>query len=673
MMTRQTARDDLDQVKTPLAVHELPMVRDMAVERRGDALPLARGDQLALAPAARLDLAGDQQATAPGQDVDLAAWPAHPARQDAETLAEQQQRRQGFGPAAVTFGFAPAGIGKAAHALGQHVHQPDHRDDRRAGACDRHRQANHDAAPGRRLRARRPTAEHARKDHRKHDRAAQRQGRRPDVHGVRCSRLLISARFAKDDNRGANATETAVMIDRAGNRIPAAAAWFAPVLVLGLLLTGCKSREPAFEPAPQPEVVEAPAAPVEPAFTQAPGIEGAPLSGTAAADYGQASPLTRRIALVLPLTGQYGGIGADLLDAATLALFDIGGQRMELVVADTQGTPEGAAAAVRQVLAGQPDLIVGPLFAQEVSAAAPVAEQAGIPMIALSSDLTVAEPGVYLLGIAPEQQIDRVIAHAAQQGFLRFAVLAPQNAFGRRMAGAMEQAVARSGGQVVQRAFYNPDGLGIEETVRELTRYKARQADLEAQIAELRLRGDEVSLAAIARLEEMEQAGTVSFDALLIPESGSLLRELSAWLGYYDVNPTQVRLMGLANWNDPSLLREPLLRGAWFAMTPRDRTAWFNGRFEAAYGSTPPPVAALAYDAMALAAGLSKAGDNGDFSEAAVTDWRGFSGIEGIFRFNGDGTPERGLVVMEIQPGGVIVAAPAPTSFRPAAVSMLVP
>ncbi len=463
------------------------------------------------------------------------------------------------------------------------------------------------------------------------------------------------------------------MIERASSRTAGAGIWSMAALVLVLAMAGCKSQERDFNTAPPEVVAEPEETSDEPAFTEAPEVDTAPLSGTDEANYGEAAQFARRIALVLPLSGQYGGIGNDLLDAASLALFDIGGDRMELVVADTKGTPEGAALAVRQVLAGQPDLIVGPLFAQEVTAATPVAQQAGIPMIALSSDLTVAQPGVYLLGVAPELQVDRVVAFAAQQGYLRFAVLAPQNAFGRRMAGAMERAVAQNGGQVVQRAFYNPDGLGIEETVRELTRYKARQADLEAQIAELRLRGDEVSLAAIARLEEMEAAGTVSFDALLIPESGSLLRELSAWLGYYDVNPTQVRLLGLANWNDPSLLREPLLRGAWYAMTPQDRMSWFNGRFEAAYGSTPPPVAALAYDAMALAAGLSRNAAQGqEFGTEAVTDWRGFSGIEGVFRFDADGEPERGLVVMEIQPGGAVVADPAPTSFRPPAVSMLV-
>lgn len=446
----------------------------------------------------------------------------------------------------------------------------------------------------------------------------------------------------------------------------------AAVMVLALIAAGCASKKPV-EVAPPPAVEAAPVEPAEPAFTQAPEVESAPLDGSVGQAYGEAAGFAHRIGLVLPLSGARAGLGEDLLNAASLALFDIGGDRLELVVADTQGTPAGAAAAVQQVLAAKPDLIVGPVFAQEVQAAAPVAHQAGISMIALSSDLTVAAQGVYLLGIPPELQIDRVVAHASRQGYLRFAVLAPQNALGQRLARAMEDAVARNGGQVVQRAFYNPDGLGIEETVRELTRYPARQADLEAQIAELRLRGDEVSLAAITRLEQLEAAGTVSFDALLVPESGSLLREITAWLGYYDVNPNEVRLLGLANWNDPDLLREPLLRGGWYAMTPDDRHAWFAQRYQAAYGEEPTPVAALAYDAMALAAALAHGGSSGDFSERAITDWRGFSGVEGVFRFHDDGTPERGLVVMEIQPGGAVVVDPAPAAFEPGAISLATP
>ena len=45
-------------------------------------------------------------------------------------------------------------------------------------------------------------------------------------------------------------------------------------------------------------------------------------------------------------------------------------------------------------------------------------------------------------------------------------------------------------------------------------------------------------------------------------------------------------------------------------------------------------------------------------------DPNGFSGVDGIFRFNADGTSERGLAVLEVRPGGFDVVNPAPTTFQ---------
>lgn len=453
----------------------------------------------------------------------------------------------------------------------------------------------------------------------------------------------------------------------------------ATILAGGLALSGCKTTQPetleSVEAAEDEMLVIDGDDTIEPAFTDKPdAFVVDPITGINELGYGDdPSGSARRIALLLPLSGAHSGLGHDLLDAATLALFDIGNASIELVVADTMGTAEGATQAAGQVLAAQPDLIVGPLFSHAVTAAAPVAQQAGINIIALSSDLQVAQSGVYVLGIAPEDQIERVVAHAASQGRLRFAALAPQSRFGQRMVEAMEVAVARYGGVVITLAFYNPDGLAIDETVRELTQYPVRQADLINQIAELRARGDEVSMAAVARLEGEEAAGVMAFDALLIPDSGARLSQLSAYLGYYDVVSPNVRLLGMAGWNsDPALEREPVMQGAWFATTPDTNRSWFGNHFAGAYNAEASRLATLAYDAMALAAALTSSGSGGDFSERAITDWRGFQGVDGLFRFQEDGTPERGLAVMEITAEGILIASPAPETFEPPAVSMLV-
>ena len=70
---------------------------------------------------------------------------------------------------------------------------------------------------------------------------------------------------------------------------------------------------------------------------------------------------------------------------------------VSLVPKDTKGTPDGARAAAQSAIQDGAELIIGPLFAGEVSGAAPVARQSNIPMIAFSSDQKVAGGGVYLL------------------------------------------------------------------------------------------------------------------------------------------------------------------------------------------------------------------------------------------------------------------------------------
>ena len=53
---------------------------------------------------------------------------------------------------------------------------------------------------------------------------------------------------------------------------------------------------------------------------------------------------------------------------------------------------------------------------------------------------------------------------------------------------------------------------------------------------------------------------------------------------------------------------------------------------------TPPQLASLAYDAVSLVALLSPGTPYHRFTQAALMDPNGFAGVNGIFRFNADGT-----------------------------------
>ncbi len=369
------------------------------------------------------------------------------------------------------------------------------------------------------------------------------------------------------------------------------------------------------------------------------------------------------VALLVPLTGKDAALGNDILDAASLAVFDVGGDTFQILPRDTGGNAEQARKAVVDALSSGARLVLGPVFSHAVAQAAPIAVQQGINVIAFSNDSQVAGHGTYLLGLTPHQQIRRIVAYARSQGLGRFAALVPDNAYGRRVEQDMREAVATSGGTLPKVAVYAPDGSDLNPVIRNLASYNSRRASLEAQKKALAGADDEVSRATLKRLESMDAAGDPGFDALLIPEGGARLGAIAALLPYYDIDPKQVRILGLASWGGAKLGNEPALVGGWYVAQPPDARDGFDKRFRDAFGHAPGPLAWLGYDATALAAVLARAPRGPDFSQAALTQPNGYAGAGGIFRLMADGEAQTGLAVLQVTPSGSKVISPAPSTF----------
>jgi ABC-type branched-subunit amino acid transport system substrate-binding protein len=345
-----------------------------------------------------------------------------------------------------------------------------------------------------------------------------------------------------------------------------------------------------------------------------------------------------KVALLLPLSGQNAAVGRTLLQAAEMGVFDAAGDDFSLVVRDS-AAPGGPAAAVSSAMQEGVKLVLGPVFSTEI---APASQSAGslVPVISFSNDRSAARPGVFVIGLAPQAQVERVVGYAASQQVKRFAILYPNSPFGNLVRQAYQDAVVQAGGQVASMQAYDPKATDFIATVQALSAsYKSS-----------------------------------GFDAVMIPEGGQNLRTVASLLPGYDIpmarpggGPTPagaVRLLGTALWNDPSLAREQSLAGGWFASTPPDRWTAFAQRYQQIYGAAPDPRAGVVYDAVTLAVALAKSKQGGDFSLPRLTDPSGFSGVTGLFRLNADGTTSRGLSVLEIGPGGITIRDPAPATFQ---------
>jgi ABC-type branched-subunit amino acid transport system substrate-binding protein len=109
-----------------------------------------------------------------------------------------------------------------------------------------------------------------------------------------------------------------------------------------------------------------------------------------------------RVALLLPLSGDAKDIGQGMLDAAQLALFDVADDPFVLVPRDTGTSPEDADRAAQSAISEGARLIIGPLFAADAPVVAQRARAAGVNMVSLSNDRTIAAPDLFILGLTPQ-------------------------------------------------------------------------------------------------------------------------------------------------------------------------------------------------------------------------------------------------------------------------------
>lgn len=327
------------------------------------------------------------------------------------------------------------------------------------------------------------------------------------------------------------------------------------------------------------------------------------------------------VAVIVPLTGGDGPVGTSISNAAKLALADTGDKTLRITVYDSAG-PGGAAAAAQKAIGEGNRLILGPLLAEDVRAAAPIARRAGVPVIAFSNDDGVAGNGVFVMGFTPDQSIGRVVSYARSRGVSRFAGMVPTGLYGQRAAQAMLGAVRKTGGQMaVIQSF------------------------------------DRTPQAAIAAARRLNARG--GFEAVLIGDGGRLAAAAAPAL---KVGP---RLLGTELWaTDKTLGRTAALRGGWYAAAPNMQFDRLTVRYRARYGKTPYRLASLGYDAVLLAVRSSRNWPLGRaFPARSLIEKDGFSGVDGNFRFGRDGVAERLLEVRQVTATGTTTVSPAASAF----------
>jgi hypothetical protein len=334
-----------------------------------------------------------------------------------------------------------------------------------------------------------------------------------------------------------------------------------------------------------------------------------------------------RVAILLPLSGKNAALGQAMLNAAQQAIFDIAPPNFKLMPRDTaRAGQDQVDVAVRDVVASKAQLIIGPVFAAQVPTARMVAQSSGINMLTLSTDTSLAAPGLYVMGFTPQTQVERVVHYALDHGVRRIAALVPNNPYGNIVGHELQATVQRSGGSLVA-----------------LETYDSGRRDTQSFIQQLAVQRNNI-------------------DAIFLPASGPELNTILHQLTNAGFDFSKTRLLGTGLWDAVDfILQNPGARGGWYAAPDPLLRRRFVETYQSTYGQFPPRLVTLAYDATALAAVLAKRGTG--YDQSTLTNPNGFAGLDGIFRLSQQGVIERGLAVLEVTPNGPQIIDPAPTTF----------
>lgn len=393
----------------------------------------------------------------------------------------------------------------------------------------------------------------------------------------------------------------------------------------------------------------------------------------------------RNVGVLLPLSGANARLGQEMLTATRMAMNTPTAPPLD--VHDTAAPGGNAATAAQAAIKAGDGLILGPLTMDETAQTAPVATAAGVPVLAFTSDTSVAQPGVWTLGIAPEQQVRRMVLAARQQGRQHFAAFLPDNRLGHALGQALQQVCTENGLQSPQIMFHDSTQEAITANLKTLSAYDSRAAAVpqpdpvvQPPVAPTPEAVPDSATIDPANPDGAPQAPTPvpetatapaatpdfpapPFDALLLGDTGLQLGMIINALALAHVDNTHVQIMGPGLWS-AFATKLGALQGAWYAAPdPATRQA-FVQQFMANYHHMPTPLADLTYDAAALVKALDQnrpAGSANGYSVQALTRPDGFGGVDGAFGFLENGRTRRDLAVFQILPngGGRIVIPPA--------------
>ncbi|MEK1949257.1 MAG: ABC transporter substrate-binding protein, partial [Ensifer adhaerens] len=328
-----------------------------------------------------------------------------------------------------------------------------------------------------------------------------------------------------------------------------------------------------------------------------------------------------RIALITALMSPTGETvrERDIRDGASLAVDEVGGGQLSLLVENTDGSPQQTQDAAKRLASQNVALVAVSVADVPVSTVRQGLGNARAPLLVLRDNGAERPTGTFAF---VSDRIDSAVegaSYAVASGHKRFVVLLPSD-------------VSAAERHRLERELA---GYGIKPILVALTGGTAFSADAATK----------------AKLKDV--------DAVILVGAGDsdvgALSQLKA-NGYLKPN---AMVVGSSGWS-AAAYRRPELSGSHLCLFGPENGSRMTSRYLDRYERAASPDAAYGFDIIALAAGLVRTQGEDAINQENIRSPNGFIGAAAAFRFEKNGTVRRTCAIHQVTGGSVKLLDPAP-------------
>jgi len=363
------------------------------------------------------------------------------------------------------------------------------------------------------------------------------------------------------------------------------------------------------------------------------------------------------IAVLLPMTGNAKTTGNNIKTSIETAFLRKTKPNIKMSFYDLSGDKLQRNAIMQTALNTNPDIIIGPLFAEDTQTIREI-KPSSLPVLSFTSDAGALGDGVMTINLLPIQSIETIINQIQLDGAKSIVILVPNDKSGQLMASVATQAADLYNIAIKGLFYYTPDNPdSIKDTAIRASLYNARNAAntrareiLSDILTKEHVSGETRSNLnkQLEKISRTETTGKLPYEAILLLGNGEDSKALMSFLRYYGINNREIAFYGTTLWQDANLASDFTMSGAKYAAMS-DVSENFVNLYNMVAGKDPDYLAAFGYDAANLALGMLFSPKS---KSAYLFDPNGYIGSAGIFRLQPSGESERALRIMMLNGSG---------------------